>query len=226
MAAFNVGNALALDHVRLRITQQLPQLDRASIGKVRKIYFESFPPSERVAFSHILDDVSAGQRKLFLVMYVEEVIGFALTMSLKGTDVHLLEYMAVAHEYRNLGLGSALMKHVSDSLCSTEQVSGLLLEVESPEQGTSEEMKLRRRRLQFYCRNGARVVECAPCYRTPNLAGEGSLEMKLMWLPLTKSKPSLLGDELRKCICAIFVQSYEIAADAPLLQSVLNDLVC
>ncbi|RMF31066.1 MAG: N-acetyltransferase, partial [Chloroflexi bacterium] len=138
----------------------------------------------------------------------------------------LLEYMAIAAGFRGRGIGSALLRHILDTLRLTEHISGLILEVEPKEQGTQEEKALRKRRIQFYRKNGAHLVECAPRYRMPNLAGYGDVEMRLMWLPLREKDITLSGRKLRDCIIKIYRYCYSRSSDDPLLQTVLKDLAC
>jgi glucose-6-phosphate dehydrogenase assembly protein OpcA len=79
------------------------------------------------------------------------------------------------------------------------------------------------RRIAFYERLGAQVVDGAAGYRAPNLAGEGSLAMRLLWLPI--SELELKGEKLRTCGAALLVQGYGLQETDPLVQKVLQSVV-
>jgi len=65
----------------------------------------------------------------------------------------LLDYIAVAADKRNLGLGAKMLKEIS-SVFSDENT--VLLEVEDPDEACNpEEENIRRRRINFYLRNNA-----------------------------------------------------------------------
>lgn len=73
---------------------------RAAMGR---IYEEAFPPSER-------DEFEATQRDGRLALQVvaladDQLVGFAQTIDIPGTDWCLLEYMAVERHQRSKGVG-------------------------------------------------------------------------------------------------------------------------
>ncbi len=105
--------------------------------------------------------------------------------------------------------------------------NGFILEVESDDEGDDAERHLRKRRIGFYKRNGAHLVECAPRFRVPSMIpGDAPLPEKLMWLPLKSDAPPPHGDKLRDCITSIFTPDYGLAADDSLLQETLKELEC
>lgn len=194
--------------------------------QVRAVYEQSFPPSQRCDFSRLLAAVCDGARWLFMAKAGDRVLGFAVTLPLPEANAHMLEYMAVAKSYRGQGIGAKLFSAVRDAVRSTGGAAGVILEVEPDDQGTKAQKEARRRRIRFYCRNGAHIVECAPRYRAPDMSRRRALRMKLMWLPLQGSGATLSGGPLRDCVRAIYVRSYERAGNDPLLTAVLSDLVC
>jgi len=58
----------------------------------------------------------------------------------------------------------------------------------------------------------------------PDLSGEGSLEMRLMWLALGTDGRMLSGQKLRDIIVSIYKDSYGRPEDDPLLRSVLQGM--
>lgn len=199
------------------------RLEPKQVDQFRRIYVESFPPSERNDFDELVQEISHDNHWLFTVKTGGKLVGIAVILPSIMPRVHLLEYLAIAPAWRRRGLGSGFIHEISNNLPAG--ASAIVLEVETPEDGTGEEIRIRQRRIEFYLRNGAHVVECAPRYRVPNLAGPGTVGMKLMWLPL-ETVPVPTGILLAKCLLAIYTKSYGLPADDPLVQTGLSNLTC
>ena len=206
----------------LKINRQ-STLSRRMANQVRAIYQASFPPSERTPFSQIVKAIERGERLATIAQHAENVVGFAIVNPLPVAGIYLLAYAAVVKHMRGQGTGTALLRHVATDLRTQENARGMLIEVDPPETGLADEIALRRRRIQFYRRNGARMITEVP-YRIPNLAGQGSLEMRLMWLPLDGGDRMICQPELRDCIVGIYAVTYGRAEVDPLLASILRDL--
>jgi GNAT superfamily N-acetyltransferase len=198
-------------------------LEPKQVAQFRSIYLESFPAAERDDFDDLVRQILQGKRWLFTVKNDASVLGIAVLLPAITPRVHLLEYFAIRRDSRSQGLGGRLLREISNHLRFS--ASGILLEVETPEVTDTEEMRTRRRRIEFYIRNGAHMVECAPRYRAPNLAGPGTVDMKLMWLPFD-SVPVPTGAQLAEYVLAIYTKSYQLLADDPLVQRGLKDLAC
>ena len=199
-------------------------LDAPLLNQLRVIYLNSFPPSEREDFQTVIGSITDGSRRLFTVEEFGELLSFAVVVPLADTDVQYLEYIATAEQARSKGVGGVLLQFICTYLRSSGSVSGLLLEVQSEQAGPEQERPLRRRRIEFYKRHGASLVDAAPAYRAPNLDGEGTTPFRLMWIPIRSEAPSLSGAMLRQCIVSLYRQSYGRSAGDPLLQSVLDGL--
>jgi len=231
----------------LRINRQSTLSGRMA-KQVRAIYQASFPPSEQTSFSQIVTDVERRERLAYTAQRAGNVVGFAIANPLPVASIHrpayltvvsdrghparssdtvagiyLLAYLAVVAPMRGRGIGTALLRHMATDLRTQENARGLLIEVEPPETGPADEIALRRRRIQFYSRNGAHTITGVP-YRIPNLAGQGSLEMRLMWLPLDGGDRMICRPELRDCIIGIYAVTYGRAEGDPLLASIMRDL--
>lgn len=74
----------------------------------RAIYLDNFPPHERADFSYLLDSIAQGGRWFFAATRGNDLVGFAIIVPQVASDVHLLEYLAVARESRNSGIGGTL----------------------------------------------------------------------------------------------------------------------
>jgi ribosomal protein S18 acetylase RimI-like enzyme len=201
--------------------------DPAALDAVRVIYESSFPPEERADFDGVADAVRAGARRLFVARDGDgAVAGFGVTRSMEPAGAHLLEYLAVAEGRRDGGLGGNLLDGVVGALRELGEAAVLLIEVEPADDGPDEQRPLRARRLGFYERHGARVVECAPGYRAPRFDGPGELRYVLMWVPLADGVEPPRGEGLRAMVAALLVDGYGLDPDDRLVGAVLGGLAC
>jgi GNAT superfamily N-acetyltransferase len=204
------------------------RLDPGAAQRFAEIYEQSFPPSERDDTAHLLASIGAGKRLCYVAARNGVLVGLAVVFGLDDLSVALLEYMAVAPQERNAGVGGALITHLRTNLGSDIGTLGMVLEAELPSEAEGEERTLRERRVAFYMRHGASTVECAPRYRTPNLEREDeTVPFTLLWVPLSDEAPAeLIGSHLRRCVEAILTESYGLGVDDPLVREVVDDLAC
>jgi GNAT superfamily N-acetyltransferase len=188
------------------------------------IYEESFPPTEREDTGELLASVDGARRRCWLGWVDGVAVGLAVVFRLEGTPVEFLEYFAVERDRRSRGLGASMLARLRPELDGAE---GVLFEVERPHDATGAERELRERRISFYLRNGATIVECAPNYRAPDLAdGAKTVPFTLMWLPLAAGAPVPTGSLLRRCVVAVLTQAYGLDPADPLVGAVATDLAC
>lgn len=89
----------------------------------------------------------------------EEILGYAFFVRLGNS--YLFDYLAIAEEYRDRGLGSLFLGQLAECLAGADCVVG---EVEDPDKGRdAEDRATRERRLQFYLRAGYRETELRAC---------------------------------------------------------------
>ena len=203
--------------------------DEADAERFAAIYEQSFPSWERGDTQELIASIESGERLCYLARANGDVIGLAAALVLDGTPTAFLEYLAVDVEHRSAGVGGRLMSHLRGQLGSDARgVSGVVLEVDPPWAVEGDERVLRERRIGFYLRHGATVVDCAPRYRTPNLEREGeTVPFTLLWLPVDPGAPqALAGDRLRDSVHAILTQSYELSPDDPLVRKAVDELAC
>lgn len=204
----------------------LTQLDAWPCEQLNAIYLDSFPPYERADFSFLLQSVKAGERWLVTATRDKTVLGFAILVPAIGSGIHLLEYLAVARQARGCGIGGGLLEHTRTIFVRTVHiVRGLLIEVEHDEEGDADERVVRQRRMAFYARHGACVVDAAPQYRVPLADRAGTMRMKLLWLPIAPNAAAPRGDALRECVTGIFIKSYGRDVNDRLLHDVLADIL-
>jgi GNAT superfamily N-acetyltransferase len=189
------------------------------------IYEESFPASERDATDDLLASIEAGRRDGYVASEDGVTVGMAVVLRLEGPPVAFLEYIAVDPRRRSRGIGADMLRQLRLELGG---LAGILLELEPPEGASGEERVTRERRLDFYLRNGAAIVDCAPRFRAPNLERpDEQIAFTLVWLPLAREgEPPPSGPFLRESVAAILTQSYELDAADPLVAEVVADLAC
>jgi ribosomal protein S18 acetylase RimI-like enzyme len=205
------------------------RLDREAEARFAEIYEASFPPSERDETAGLIASIEAGERLCFLARRDGVVVGLAVVFRLNGPSVAFLEYLAVAPNERSAGIGSSMLAHLQTHLkTGGEDVVGVLFEVDPPAEADGAERALRERRVGFYLRHGASVVECAPRYRAPNLIREDeTVNFTLIWLPVADEAPTeLAGSFLQRCVEAVLTQSYALSRDDPLVREVVSELAC
>lgn len=208
-----------------RLFIQSTQLGAMQCEQLRVIYLDSFPPYERADFLFLLQSIEAGERWLFTALQNDNILGFVILVPFIARDIHLLEYFAVARDARGHGIGGQLLEHIVTIARATRTVRGILIEVEHDEEGDAPERVIRQRRIAFYARHGACVVDAAPQYRAPLADRVGTMRIKLLWLPITAGATAPRGDELRECVLGIFTKSYGLDVNDRLLHDVLAGIL-
>lgn len=204
----------------IRVAEQT-RLASKSRDQLRAIYHDGFPPHARADLAFVVDSIAAGERWLFTATRGDDLFGFAIIVPYVTRDVHLLEYLAVARQARSAGIGGILLKHSVDAARANGSIAGILLEVEHDDDGDADERALRARRIAFYERNGARLVEGVPNYRVPLIGCTGTMRMKLLWLPIAANAPPPRGDKLRECVVGILERSYGLREEDALVRGIL-----
>jgi ribosomal protein S18 acetylase RimI-like enzyme len=187
------------------------------------LYEEAFPASERVSFDELVEGVLAGAQQLHLVLDPKGVpVGFGISLDL--APILMLEYLAVDVTRRSLGVGGELLEAI-ESYARTRGYSGIVLEVERADASCASSDQ-RSRRIAFYRRHGAELVECAPDYRAPRLDGvAGTVAMALLWIP-SAGERCPRGAELERTIRDIMAKSYELKPEDPVVRANLETLEC
>jgi len=188
---------------------------------VERIYVVSFPPEERGPFADLRREIAAGLRRLWVTgtgAQRDAADGFAVTVDLDRDDgAVLLEYLAVDPQLRSSGIGSALLQRlVSDSGVP------IVLEVEDPADGDDLD---RRRRLDFYRRGGAGVIESAHGYAMPRFGRPGTIGMILLAIPESYAAAHDPTD-VQELVADIWRVSYSRSLKDPELAAMLARLTC
>lgn len=137
------------------------ELKRINERELASLYREEivfdFPKSELKPLGAMLRLLEMGQYDPLVVIEDGETVGYAMMWLPKSRKGALLEYLGVLRGKRSGGLGARILPLLA------QRYGQLFGEAEAPTSDNQEENHLRRRRIEFYQRNGFRVLdyECA-----------------------------------------------------------------
>jgi GNAT superfamily N-acetyltransferase len=200
-----------------------PVLSDEAAMQICRIAEESFPPEEREPCHVLIKSIQEGKSILYTASKNNVIKGFTKLTPLGKTRVYLMEYLAVDKGSRNLGIGGKILRFIKKDLSASDD-AGLILEVERPDEATGAEKEIRQRRIRFYLRNGAKMVLDGGAYRMPNLSGEGSLPMHLMWLPMEEGRGFPTPLSLSQLFILIFTKTYPGKENQALLNTIINKI--
>lgn len=124
---------------------------KEKLQNIKKLYLEAFPAEERVPFFYLKYKLSRPSADCFHIYADGRWIGFLYIVFYE--DIVFVFYFAVQSDVRGMGYGSQIL----DKLKSLYPHRRFILNIEEPDEG-SDNHEQRRKRKQFYLRNGFR--EC------------------------------------------------------------------
>lgn len=199
--------------------------DAQTIARINTIYEDSFPPSEREPIECLTHLEVETKRLLFVVQDKNDILGFASVRRFNDRSLLFLDYFAIAREVRNAGIGGAVLRLIAAALRRFRAARALIWEVQSPADASGEAQRLRERRIAFYLRNGARLVEEGGVYRMPDIFGRTeSIPMRLMWLPLRPGNALPHGENIPRLFELIYWNVYTRSRRDPLLRALIQQL--
>ncbi len=139
-------------------------VNKLNLDEIKEIYFshmqEAFPQSELRPYKNIELLTNRGDYECYGLYNDASLIAYAFFAKTKNGNYSLLDYYAVLSGQRGQGIGSLFFPLLCEKMALT---SGFLIEVESIESTDDPaEKKLRRRRIDFYKKNGCMMtgVKC------------------------------------------------------------------
>ena len=119
-----------------------------------KFLKEDFVSDEIKPIKNILMLIKNDRYEVYGVFQDNEMIAYASFWKKENINLVLLDYLGVSKKYRNQGIGSKILTLIKEMLGNMPYV----VEAEIPTGSSLEEDKIRKRRIQFYERNGCKKV--------------------------------------------------------------------
>ena len=119
-----------------------------------KFLKEDFVSDEIKPIENILTLIKNGRYEVYGVFQDDEMIAYASFWKKENINLVLLDYLGVSKKYRNQGIGSKILALIKEMLGNMPYV----VEAEIPTGSSLEEYKIRKRRIEFYERNGCKKV--------------------------------------------------------------------
>jgi GNAT superfamily N-acetyltransferase len=200
--------------------EQLTSCDGPAFRELYEIYAASIVARERKPEKWICKMVRAPTYGVWVMKGAGHVTGFSILYLPPGARFALLEYMAVAPERRNHGVGSDLFKQTSARAVAPDGRSlPIVLEIDSDREASADQ-QMRTRRQQFYRRLGC--VRIAGLHYLLPLPGHGPApEMDLMVYAAAPLR-QLAKPELERWLRTIYQDVYHCSPDDPRIAQMLD----
>jgi GNAT superfamily N-acetyltransferase len=177
---------------------------------------EAISPETQLPPERLRNLLAGGRYQFFSYRNGDEVVGTALVYFPVRLPFAWLDYFVIHSDLRGKGLGSDLFREIAR--LSSEQsprLEWLLFEVDDGRDGDAERQATSERRIAFYRRLGARLLQNVS-YKFPSAFGE-PLPMRLMAYSLQQNA-TLSPDMLRRAVADVFTHVHGRNVDDPLLQ--------
>jgi GNAT superfamily N-acetyltransferase len=200
--------------------EQLKSCGGPSFRELYEIYAASIVAREQKPEAWICAMIRAPEYRVWVMKGAGRVKGFSILFLPPAERFALLEYMAVAPERRNRGVGSELFKQTVERAVTPED-RPILLEVDSDREACDDQ-QIRTRRQQFYRRLGC--VRISGLHYILPLSGHGPApEMDLM---VYSAEPlrQLPKTELERWLRTIYRDVYRCSSDDPRIVQMLHDV--
>jgi GNAT superfamily N-acetyltransferase len=203
--------------------EQLSSSQGETFRQLYAIYAASIAVREQKPEGWIAAMIDAPEYRVWVAKAGGLVRGFSILFVPAAGDFALLEYMAVAPEQRNHGLGAELFRRtVEQAVTPDKRQLPVLLEVDSDREASASDRALRTRREAFYRRLGCLRI-AGLRYLMP-LPGEGSPpEMDLLVYSATPLG-RLARSEVKRWLETIYRDVYHCLPDDPRLAQMVAGL--
>ena len=201
--------------------EQLQSCGGPPFRELYEIYATSIAAREQKPEAWICAMVRAPEYMVWLMKDAGRVTAFSILFLPPAGRFALLEYMAVAPEQRNRGVGSELFRQTTGQATKYDRSLPIVLEVDSDREASADR-QMRTRRQRFYRRLGC--VRIAGLHYILPLPGEGRVpEMDLMLYSAMPLRP-LRKQELERWLKTIYRDVYRCSPDDPRIAQMLHDV--
>ena len=153
---------------------------RADVSHIYELIQKQFPEEEIYQIRTFLQMMNNDRYKILLFRRESdfELIGYATTYSMPLCETVWLDLFAVLPQYQNKGYGQKLFNAVYQKYCASAY-NGLLLCAEKVDESDPEKAEIQRRRLAFYKKVGAYILQTD--FQIPQ--EDGGFPMYLLYKP-------------------------------------------
>lgn len=202
--------------------EQLKSCEEPAFRDLYEIYAASIAARERKPETWICAMVDAPEYRFWVMKGAGRVIGFSILFLPPAERFGLLEYMAVAPERRNRGVGSKLFKQTMERAGTLDGRSlPILLEVDSDREACSDQ-QIRVRRQHFYRRLGC--VRISGLHYILPLPGQGPAPEMDVLVYSAEPLRQLPKRELERWLRTIYRDVYHRSADDPRIAQMLQNM--
>lgn len=177
---------------------------------------EAISPETQLPRERLLSLLGGGRYQCFSYRGAKEVTGMALVYFPERLPLVWLDYFAIRSDLRGRGLGSTLFHEIARLASEhTPSLEWILFEVDDGRDGDAERLILSERRIAFYRRLGARLLQNVS-YKFPSAFGQ-PIPMRMMAYPLQQDA-TLSPDMLGRAVEDVFIHIHGRSADDALLE--------
>jgi GNAT superfamily N-acetyltransferase len=180
------------------------------------ILHQAIAPEAQLPEQRFQELLAGGNYRLFAYAQEEDVQGVALVYFSGELRFAWLDYFAIRSDLRGRGLGSRLFREIVRMTNEqSPKPDWLLFEVDDDYEGDLQREADCKRRVEFYRRLGARVLENVP-YKFPSAFAE-PIRMRLMVYQL-RCDANLAGHDLKQAVRKIFLNIHGRSSDDALMR--------
>jgi len=202
--------------------EQLKSCSGLAFRELYEIYAAAIPARERKPEPRICAMIGAPAYTVWVMKDAGRVKGFSILFSPPAERFALLEYMAVAPEWRNRGVGSQLFKQtMARAVTPKHRTRPIVLELDSDREASSDQ-QMRTRRQQFYRRLGC--VRIAELHYILPLPGQGPVPQMDLMVYAANPLRQLPKPELERWLRTIYRDVYRCSSDDPRIAQMLQDV--
>lgn len=175
------------------IIEQLYHSSEKWLNEVKQIYLDSFPTDERRPFSIVRRYLKCSRRPFHIVAAVKDDKVASFISYWDFPAFRYIEHFATVPSLRGDGIGSRLLREFLN-----QSPLPVILEVELPDND------LAKRRIEYYTRQGFRLLRTFRYIQPPYSTGKNPLEMKIMTFG------NIDADDLPSFVAQLYKQVYNV----------------